>query len=262
MALSNSGVVAIAAVVGSFIGAGLVNYFYLTNPLLRPGATYPSYLDRTVFQGPNKTVSPFRISAQEIKKGGYILYFRHPQRQKWDSVIAFDIYELATGTNSAEAAYRNAVCLTAQGREEARMIGKIFEIARVPVGQVASSPSCRAHEGAKLAFGKVDMVSLGLVHTPVTNSDNAAAFSAELKRVLSTIAIEDGKNAVVMAHGNTLENNRNLFSEGKQFLAPPALSETGFYVIKRDAEGKLRIVQKFHNLGNFAASAIKLQISM
>src|SRR5688500_10200764 len=34
--------------------------------------------------------------AQKLKSGGYILYFRHGQREKWDAVIAFDVYETAT----------------------------------------------------------------------------------------------------------------------------------------------------------------------
>src|SRR5687767_102704 len=81
---------------------------------------------------------------EALRGGGYIVYFRHAQRQKWDSVIAFDVYELATGDDSARVSWRDAVCLTHQGTEEASMIGAIFRLARIPVGTVLASPSCRA----------------------------------------------------------------------------------------------------------------------
>ncbi len=257
MPLSTSGKIAITFSLGMLAGAGIVNYLYIGNPF--PG------LDRATparSAAPNKAqaVSPKSV-AEDIKKGGYILYFRHPQRQKWDSVIAFDVFELATGANAADATYRDAVCLTTQGKEEAKIIGKIFELAKVPVGAVASSPSCRARQGAELAFGKTGAPSVGLAHTPVTNKDNAAAFSADLKRVLTTITIEPGKNAVIMAHGNTLENHPHLFSDGADYLRGPAITETGFFVIKREPDGKLRIVYRFANLGDFAANAITLQIN-
>lgn len=197
--------------------------------------------------------------AQEIKKGGYILFFRHGQRQKWDSVMAFDVFEMATGVNSQEASFRDAVCLTAQGREEAKMLGKLFELAKVPVGAVAASPSCRARQTGELAFGKVDMISNALAHTPVTNSANAAQFSAELRRVLQTIPVVQDRNAVITAHGNTLENNRDMFAEGAEILGGTPPQETGFYVIKRNSNGTLRLVHKFLNLGEFAANAVDLK---
>jgi phosphohistidine phosphatase SixA len=256
MALSNNVKITISLAVGLLVGAAVTNFLNAGTHI--PGVAMSASAVDT--QPTLKPRTPLQEVAQDIKKGGYILYFRHPQRQKWDSVIAFDVFELATGTNALDATFRDAVCLTPQGREESKMISKIFELAKVPVGAIIASPSCRARQGAELAFGHVDSTNMALAHTPVTNTGNAATFSAELKRVLSTISVEPGKNAIIFAHGNTLENNKSLFSSGEELLSAPSLQETGFFAIKRDADGKLHIVQRFLNLGDFAANSIDLQI--
>ena len=200
--------------------------------------------------------APLSTVARDLRKGGYILYFRHGNREKWDSVIAFDVYELATRADAANESYRDAVCLTPQGKEEAKMIGKILQLAKVPVKKVIASPSCRAQQTARLAFGRIDETSAGLAHTPVTNPGNERAFGQEIRRVLLAAPAGRGEVTVVAAHGNTLENHPGLFAEGAEMLQP-LVHETGFYVIAREG-GKLRIVQRFQNLGVFAAHAIDL----
>jgi hypothetical protein len=207
---------------------------------------------------PQKHDPALRSTVAEMRNGGFILYFRHAQRHKWDTAIAFDVFELATGTDPRRAAFRDAVCLSAQGQEEARMIGSLVALAGVPVGPVLSSPSCRARETAQLAFGRIDGVSPGLVHWPVTNAGNAEAFRAELQRVLVSAPIVPGKNTVITAHGNTLENHPDIFVAGRELIQSARLSETGFYVIRRDSDGALHVVQKFQDLGVFAANAIDL----
>lgn len=199
-----------------------------------------------------------RQVAHELRQGGSILYFRHAQREKWDSVIAFDVWEVATGSDSRNETFRDAVCLTPQGVEEAIMIGKILELGQVPVGAVWASPSCRAKQTAELAFGRIDTLSSGLAHTPVVNPSNEQAFKEELRRVLTTVPIEPGHNAVIVAHGNTLENNADLFASGAGLVQKGLILETGFWVIRRDQDGSLRVVARYNSLGQFASAAIDL----
>jgi phosphohistidine phosphatase SixA len=196
--------------------------------------------------------------SERIRAGGYILYFRHGNRQKWDSVIAFDVYELATQTDSEKSSFKDAVCLSPQGREEALMIGKILALSGTKVDSVAASPSCRAQQTALLAMGHIDMSSVGLAHTPVTNISNAGAFTLELGRVLGSVRLSAGHNAVVFAHGNTLENSPELFASGHELLSRHDIQETGIYVIERHQDRTLHLVHKFLNLGEFAAAAITL----
>ncbi len=199
-----------------------------------------------------------RAMAQRVQQGGLIIYFRHAQRQKWDSVIAFDLYEMVTGSDARNASWYDAVCLTPQGIEEAKMIGAIFTLANIPVGSIVASPSCRAQQTAELAFGHIDQTSMALVHTPALNVDNLQAFRTELASVLREIPLEGGRNAVVVAHTNTLENNASIFAAGIEYLADPLPLETGSYVIERSADGQLSILYEFESLGELAASAIML----
>src|SRR5262245_8295739 len=67
----------------------------------------------------------------KIRAGGYILYVRHAQREKWEDVTGFDMVELATKTDASKASYKKAVCLTERGIEESKLIGQVFRLARV-----------------------------------------------------------------------------------------------------------------------------------
>lgn len=195
---------------------------------------------------------------EQIRRGGFILYFRHAQRQKWDSVIGFDVYEIAAGVDGNSASFKNAVCLTPQGIEEAKMIGEIFRLGRIPAGHVVASPSCRARQTAMNAFGRIDAISNGLAHTPVVNARNSAAFSAELKRVLTTAPILPGTNTIIAAHNNTLDNNRDLFASGANLINTNILLESGFYVIRRDSDLSLHVLQRFNDIGKVASTFIDL----
>ncbi|WBY01629.1 hypothetical protein PE066_19575 [Ramlibacter tataouinensis] len=207
---------------------------------------------------PASSKSLFEV-AQALREGGFILYFRHPERQKWDSVIAFDVWEAMSGEDASQQFYKDAVCLTPRGEAEARMVGKILEAARIPVGTVVSSPICRARQMAQLAFARIDVVSHSLIHTPVTNTTNEAAFRDGLQALLTTVPIKPGTNTVITAHENTIRNHPDLFAAGSEMLRGGAVSETGLYVLKRDARGQLEIVQKYMSLGNLASNAITLQ---
>lgn len=197
--------------------------------------------------------------ARLLRQGGYILYFRHGQRQKWDSVIAFDVHELATGQDASQSGYRDAVCLTPQGKEEARMIGATLALGSIPVGHVAASPVCRARQTAQLAFGRIDGIHMALAHTPVTNPSNAQAFKDELGALLRDIPVRPGTNTVITAHENTIRNHLDLFASGTSWLKIGMVQETGLYVIRRDGR-QLHIVRSFPSLGDLAAAAITLPV--
>ena len=140
--------------------------------------------------------------ARQVQQGGLILHFRHGNRQKCDSVIAFDVYEMATRTDGAESTHKDAICLSPQGVEEAKMIGEIFRLGRIPVGPVVAGPSCRTRRTAMLAFGRIDTISNGLAHTPVVNRRNADAFYEELRRATSSAAIRTARSTC--SNGSTI----------------------------------------------------------
>ena len=102
--------------------------------------------------------------AEKVITGGYILHFRHAQREKWNDATAFDAYELKENIMAEDSTFAKATCLTPQGIEEAKLIGSIFNIAGVKISEVVSSPSCRARQTAIYAFGKFDRISNSLLH--------------------------------------------------------------------------------------------------
>lgn len=201
-----------------------------------------------------------RKVAEQVMAGGLILHIRHGNRQKWDSVIAFDVFEMATGADGSAASYRDAVCLTSQGVEEGKMIGEIFRLSGTRISHVVASPSCRAQQTAELAFGRIDETERALAHTPVVNRDNAQVFAEELGRLYRNVPISPGSNVAFVAHGNTLQNHPDLFSSGAEKLSPGSLLETGFHVIRRQDDGTLELVHTFGSLGDFAAAAITLHL--
>src|SRR5688572_20285621 len=81
---------------------------------------------------------------QELRAGGYVLYFRHASTDFSQNDRTMKSYEDC-------ASQRN---LTDKGRGEARAIGAHVKRLGVPIGEVYASPFCRTMETARLAFGK------------------------------------------------------------------------------------------------------------
>ena len=65
--------------------------------------------------------------AKEILNGGYILFFRHAERDKWTDVQMYDAIELNKNLKGEDSYFSNAVCLSSKGLVQARMMGKIIK---------------------------------------------------------------------------------------------------------------------------------------
>ena len=95
--------------------------------------------------------------ANEIINGGYVLYVRHAEREKWNDIVtAYDAYELKNKIDARNSTFSRATCLTEKGVEDAKLLGEIFNHANIKISKIFSSPSCRSRETALNAFGKVD----------------------------------------------------------------------------------------------------------
>ena len=64
---------------------------------------------------------------QNLKKGGYIIHLRHAMREKWDTVVAFDAFELQNNDDARNEDYYRAVCLTEKGILESKLVGEVFK---------------------------------------------------------------------------------------------------------------------------------------
>ena len=125
---------------------------------------------------------------QELRKGGYVLYFRH---------TATDFSENDDAMTSFEncASQRN---LSDPGRAQARAIGEMIRALAIPVGKVIASPYCRTVETATLIFGRAEK-SNDVRGGPGTA--NSPERYAGLRKLLSS-SPPAGSNLAIASHGN------------------------------------------------------------
>ena len=145
--------------------------------------------------------------ADALRKGGYVLYFRH-------TATDFSQPDMAMTTYEDCSRQRN---LSEEGRAQARAIGANFREMKIPVGEVLASPYCRTMEVARLAFDKA-------VATPAVRGATAAGEAdryAGLKVLLAT-PVEGATNRVISGHGNPF----------RAIAGAPHLSEGEMVVIK------------------------------
>ena len=125
---------------------------------------------------------------QELRKGGYILYFRH---------TATDFSKNDDAMTSFEdcASQRN---LTESGRAQARAIGEAIRALAIPVGKVIASPYCRTVETGMLIFGRAEKNND--VRGGPGTANNPERY-AGLRKLLST-SPPAGTNLAIASHGN------------------------------------------------------------
>ena len=181
-----------------------------------------------------------------LKKGGYLLFIRHAHRDKWAQSIAFDIHSYVNNIDDAsQTSFKKAVCLSDMGVEEAKVMGKFFERIGIPIGQVMSSPSCRARQTAILAFGKHDAIENSLA---LTSYQDGSGKPDPILNFLRTVEIKPTHNTLLVAHGGRLDMHKGGAIVGNM----PEIQETGFYIMERTADKHLSIVFTIASLNDFA----------
>ena len=191
--------------------------------------------------------------ANEILNGGYILHFRHAERDKWIDVTMYDALESdvhENGINESRYAendyFKNAVCLNERGLIQAKAMGEHLKVIGLPIGKVFSSVSCRSRQTAELAFGGYDSLHRILVHKGPYNEDKEIRLE-KLKKFYSEIQIDKNTNAIVSAHNSVI--NCKMFVNDK-CPTDPTLEEGGFYIISQSENG-LVFEHKFHYYNSF-----------
>lgn len=162
----------------------------------------------------------------ELRKGGYILFIRHPQTNPDQA----DTDPLNLDNVRAQRQLSDA------GRAQARALGEAFGELGIPIEKVISSKFYRAQEAAKLlGVGEVttstDVTEGGLVVSPRENQRRAAA----LRKILSRAPAE-GKNLVIVSHRPNLQD-----AAGKEL---GDLGEGEVVVFRPLGEGKFRVVAR------------------
>ena len=191
--------------------------------------------------------------AEKIMQGGYILHFRHAERQKWIDVEMYDSLESDlhdNGFNKSRMAendyFKDAVCLNSRGLIQAKAMGEHLNNIGLPIGFVISTPSCRGRQTADIVFGGYDKLDRDLVHRGPYNQEEED-HAEDLKDLYLNLPM-DNKNTIVSAHNSVVHPNMFI----KSFLTEEEfkLEEGGFYIISKSNEG-LIMEYKFHNFGDF-----------
>jgi phosphohistidine phosphatase SixA len=140
-----------------------------------------------------KTRNLSRSTVDELRKGGYVLYMRHGNTDtSRPDAIQVNLNDCTTQR-----------MLSKEGRRIVTEIGHKLRKAKIPLGEVYSSPMCRAKETAELAFGNKYIVNNLLRYT--ANMNDKEKFKAlETIRELISDPVTGHSNRVIVAHSQNI----------------------------------------------------------
>lgn len=147
----------------------------------------------------------------QLRKGGYVIFFRHGATDKMDEPDTVNLADCTLQRN-----------LNPMGRAQAQRIGTAFRAAQIPVGEVYASEYCRCLDTATLAFNRaaknevltsylrrpeaerpqriIELKKL-LAETPVTGTNLVLVGHHNMFRDAAAIVLEEGEAAVIEPQG-------------------------------------------------------------
>jgi hypothetical protein len=196
--------------------------------------------------------------AKEVIKGGYLLWFRHAERDKWTgTVTVYDWEQISKSIDASKTEWANAVCLNTKGSQEARLIGRVFSELKLNYSEEKRSPSCRAMKMSLLSWRQPDQIWLSLLHPTAISLDQSELFAKDLGMRISNLELQPGKNVIISGHGNTLPvYSKTLFLKKINSLAQLNMDEGGFAVLGIE-NGKLILHHVFKNFYNFGNTVLE-----
>lgn len=136
----------------------------------------------------------------DVAAGGYVLFFRHSERDAG----ALPSSVLAEVDNRGEC--RAGSELTTAGRADAAALGERFQRYGITVDKVYASPTCRAIEMARLAFGRFE-TTRALTWAGMWGPGEEEALAPELRSLLANVPAA-GTNTVLISHNDVLRATR------------------------------------------------------
>lgn len=134
-----------------------------------------------------------RATIEQLRKGGYVLYMRHGDTDTSRAdAINVDLNDCATQR-----------VLSQEGKRVMAKIGDHIRKAKIPVGEVFSSPMCRSKDSAHIAFGNNYSVNNLLMYTAAM-SDKEKLQALETIRELLSRPVQDHKNRVIVSHSQNM----------------------------------------------------------
>ena len=160
--------------------------------------------------------------ASAMKRGGLVLVIRHAatdfSKPDQDPVVLSDC--------------RTQRNLNAQGRADARTIGRGAQRIELRIGNVLSSPFCRTKETARLAFSRF-RVSQALLNTIATAHDARWRRQIRAARRLLGTKPAAGLLTVLVTHGSVVGDTTGLTLEEGETLVFRPLGSSRFRLLGR-----------------------------
>lgn len=131
---------------------------------------------------------------KQLRNGGYVLYMRHgnTDTSRPDRQPSVDLNDCSTQRPLSE-----------EGRRIAAEVGQQIRKAKIPLGEIFSSPMCRAKETALAAFGKNFIITNLLIDTSNMTSKEKVPVLETARELLSR-PVEGKVNRVLVAHAPIL----------------------------------------------------------
>ena len=127
----------------------------------------------------------------DLRKGGYVIFFRHTATDRKQKDLDLDFENCDTQRN-----------LNQKGRDQAQAIGVSFKRLNIPIGTVLASPFCRTLETAQIAFGKSTQ-SEGLISVNYARNKTPELVQS-LVKMLRTLP-SGATNTILVGHGVNLD---------------------------------------------------------
>jgi phosphohistidine phosphatase SixA len=160
--------------------------------------------------------------ASALQRGGLVLVLRHAatdfSKPDQDPV---DLADCGTQRN-----------LSAQGRADARAIGRGVRRLELRIGKVVSSPFCRTKETARIAFGRF-AVSRALLNT--IRAEHDARWRRQIRSARRLLGTKPAKGAVtvLVTHGSVVQDTTgHALAEGETLVFRP-LGSSRFRLLGR-----------------------------
>ena len=162
---------------------------------------------------------------QDLKNGGYIIYFRHATTES-DYADQADPLMSLDDCNSQRK-------LSLQGIRESYDIGLAFASKAIPIGQIIVSEYCRSWKTANFAFGEWTQKDSRLNFLPYEDyTDDHVELMKKNVMPLLTQSPLPGTNTVIVGHDDIFESATGIYPEpqGIAYILDPD-GKDGFEVI-------------------------------
>ena len=160
-----------------------------------------------------------------LRNGGYVIYFRHAQTFKDYADQADPNLDLTDCSTQRKLSFK--------GIQDSRDIGQAFANKKIPIGKIITSEYCRSWKTANYAFGRVDQKDSRLNFLPYEDytPDHIDLMRKNVNPILSTQP-KEGENTIIVGHDDIFESATGIYPD------PQGIA----YIIKPLGKSKFQLI--------------------